>query len=529
MNPQVDLRQLAVRRDTPAPLHRRPRLVSRYLLPAVLIAGFLAVVAWAARDSFLPSRPVTVVPVLVRRGADAETAGTALFTAAGWVEPRPTPTFVTARAEGIVERLLVVEGQVVAAGEPVAELVCIDAQLSLAAAKEDLALEKAEVEHGLATLAAARANLANPATLEAALAEAEAELAKAETDLANLPFEIQAADAQERFARQQWEGAKDAGDAVAKRNRQRYQSELDMATAEIDRLKAREPKLKDLISALSNKRDAVKKQLDLKTDLERDVAQAKAHADRDSARLAKAKVEVEKAELFLERMTVRAPIAGRVLELIARPGSRVMGLDPASENESSTIVSLYDPASLQVRADVRLEDLPRLTLGQEVQEARIETAALAAPIKGKVLAQTSRADIQKNTLQVKVAIESPPPVLKPEMLVQVTFLSVPRAKAGPARTRERLWIPQQLVDSTEGGSHVWLADQAAGLARRRAVKLGQRGPSGQVEVVEGLSPADKLIAGGREGLRDGDRITITGEDRSLGVAAEPAAREVETP
>jgi hypothetical protein len=27
-----------------------------------------------------------------------------------------------------------------------------------------------------------------------------------------------------------------------------------------------------------------------------------------------------------------------------------------------------------------------------------------------------------------------------------------------------------------------------------------------------------LISGGREGLSDGDRITITGEDQSLGVA-----------
>jgi hypothetical protein len=36
-----------------------------------------------------------------------------------------------------------------------------------------------------------------------------------------------------------------------------------------------------------------------------------------------------------------------------------------------------------------------------------------------------------------------------------------------------------------------------------------------VGVVEGLSPADKLIAGGREGLRDGQRITVTGEDADL--------------
>jgi hypothetical protein len=33
-----------------------------------------------------------------------------------------------------------------------------------------------------------------------------------------------------------------------------------------------------------------------------------------------------------------------------------------------------------------------------------------------------------------------------------------------------------------------------------------------VEVVEGLNAADRLIAGGREGLRDAQRITVTGEE-----------------
>ena len=73
-------------------------------------------------------------------------------------------------------------------------------------------------------------------------------------------------------------------------------------------------------------------------------------------------------------------------------------------------------------------------------------------------------------------------------------------------------MPRQLVESGEARRTVWVADQAAGVARRRAVKLG--GTAGElVEVVEGLTPADKLIAGGREGLRDGERITVVGEER----------------
>jgi multidrug efflux pump subunit AcrA (membrane-fusion protein) len=141
-------------------------------------------------------------------------------------------------------------------------------------------------------------------------------------------------------------------------------------------------------------------------------------------------------------------------------------------------------------------------------------------VEGEVLFATSIADIQKNTLQVKVALKDPPPVLKPDMLVQVTFLAPARPDAEPAATETlRVVIPRQLVESGDGGSRVWIADQAAGVARSRAIKLGRLMSADLVEVDDGLNATDKLIAGGREGLSDGQRIKVTGEDAALGTAA----------
>ncbi|TMQ33786.1 MAG: hemolysin D, partial [Planctomycetota bacterium] len=76
MNPDLDLRQLAVRRENArsTALRRPRRIISRYILPAAVVLGFLAIVGWAARDSFLPSRPVTVVPVFTTR-ATVQQAG----------------------------------------------------------------------------------------------------------------------------------------------------------------------------------------------------------------------------------------------------------------------------------------------------------------------------------------------------------------------------------------------------------------------------------------------------------------------
>src|SRR5260221_7856696 len=114
MSTSVDLRQLAIQRE-PETARTRPRqgrshFVTRYLLPGLVLLGFTCLLLWALRATLLPAHPVTVVPVLTSR-SEGSLPGAPLFQAAGWVEPRPTPSVVNALAEGVVEQLLVGEGQ----------------------------------------------------------------------------------------------------------------------------------------------------------------------------------------------------------------------------------------------------------------------------------------------------------------------------------------------------------------------------------------------------------------------------------
>ncbi len=521
----VDLRQLAVRREVapepPRVAARRRHLVTRYLLPAAVLLGFLAVLGWATRDSLLPAREVTVVPVLATRAEVQQESGTPLFQAAGWIEPRPTPVLATALAEGVIQELLVVEGQEVKAGEPVARLVDADARLALKATEADVRLREAELASMHAALGAARVNVSQPVQLQAVLAEAEAMLAKTETDLTNVPFQVRAAEARLRLARRDFE-SKSRGHAtgsVPEISYRQAESERDTATAAVEELKAREGRLKREVEALTRKRDVLRQRLELKTEETRQAAEAEAGVKAAEARLQQARIARESAQLRLERMVVRSPLSGRVLALIGRPGMRVMGLTPGSLHDASTVVSLYDPASLQVRADVRLEDVPRVQPGQPV---RIVTpAAPGGPLEGEVLFATSLADIQKNTLQVKVAIKAPPPTLKPDMLVQATFLASSQPGKKPAGSEPLSFlVPRALVETGEGTSYVWVADQAAAVARRRSVRLGLSGGQDLVAVVDGLTAADKLIAGGRAGLRDGQRIKVIGEDASFGLSGQ---------
>src|SRR3990172_12665530 len=176
---------------------------------------------------------------------------------------------------------------------------------------------------------------------------------------------------------------------------------------------------------------------------------------------------------------------------------------------------------LKVRVDVRFEDIPKVSLGQPVE---INNPALGSPLAGQVLFVSSEANIQKNTLQVKVAIDAPPVVFKPEMLVDVTFLA-PKPPESVAEVSEELhlYVPQQVVQRDESGACVWLADQSTGLARKAAVTTGTVGNGGLIEVTGGLSIASRIIARGHDGLADGDRIRVVSEEVDFAANNAPAA------
>ncbi len=522
MNPNVDLSRLAVHRavrpsgqPTSVALAPPRRIWSRYVLPLSLVLGLISVLAWAARDSFLPAAAVTVRPVYFTQST-IEATDAPLFKTAGWVEPSPAATQVSAQVDGFVEQLPVVQGQAVKRGQVVAKLIDIDARLALRESEVDRQLRAAELRSAEATAEAARITLKNPVHLEAALAEADALLARVQNELAVLPVQLQGAEAKQLIARQEHDGKREAGEAVSGRSLQRAKSELDAAQAVLDELTKKRPRLENEEQSLARRREALKKQLELRTDETRKAAEAEAQVAVFNAKLDQAEIAYERATTHLNRMQIKSPSDGVVMAVVAKLGKRVMGKAENSEHDGSTIVTLYDPDSLQIRADVRLEDVPRVQLDQKVL---VQTPSATEPIAAQVIAITSQADIQKNTLEVKVKLVDPPRTVKPEMLVQVTFLAPPSPVNTDAKpsTRMRVFVPKSFIQTGEPGSTVWIADTSAKVAKRKSVTVGttvlkNTGSQQNMVEVEGLSPSDKLIVGGREGLADGQRIRVTGTD-----------------
>ncbi len=516
-NAPLDLSQLALDRtphsETTRVKPRRMPWLSRYVLPIGMLLGFITLLGVATGRRLLPSPSVTVVPVIVKR-SEVHQAGTTLFQSPGWIEPRPTAISVAALTPGVIDELLVVEGQQVAMGEAIARLISIDAELIVAQAKNLLAIREGELNRVAAELEAAHIRVENPVHLQVNLADAQSNLAKAQTELAKLPFLLTAAEANVQYTLSSMEGKHSAGEAISGRVVAQAESEHARAHAELQELRSRKPNLQREVDALTDKVRAIDKQIDLLVEETRQVEEAKAKLQSAVAMRDEAKLQVRQAELALARNVVRAPMNGRVLRLIAFEGTRVMGLESTAGQSSSTVIEMYDPNRLQVRADVRLEDVPMVTLGQPVE---IETASSKGVIQGRVLQMTSSANIQKNTLEVKVELIDPPPTVSPEMLVTATFRAPLVENRSPQSTAtERMLVPRQLLQSDDSGTFVWIVD-ANDVAQRSSVEVGNTTADGLIEIKSGLRATDKMIVSGVDGLKHGGAVKVNGDDQTLGM------------
>lgn len=506
MATSVNLQELLIERTQREPVVRRRNAFSRAFVPGLLLCGFIGVLGWSFRDSLRPATPITVVAVIATR-SEIVAADKPLFRAAGWIEPRPQPSVVSALIEGIVDEMLVVEGQPIEAGQTVARLIRRDAEIALRRAEATVNLREAEVKAARAAMTAAESLFKEPVSLLAGLADSDAAVAKVETELARLPALKRGAEAKRDFSEREVAGKTQATASVPVIAIQRAKSDLEAAVALLDEYHQQVKSLENERRALEKRREILQRQLELKVDETRRLAETQAQLQIAESQLEQSKADRDSARLSLERTEVRAKSSGKVLALVARPGSRLMGIDRAATIDASTVFTMYDPKLLQVRADVRLEDVPRILIGQSVQ---IETPAYPQILTGQVLMATSMADIQKNTLQLKLTIDDPPEVLKPDMLVQVTFLASAKETPQGNVPSLKLFAPKELVQGSGEESTVWLIDQTTETANLRRVTTGATTSEGLVEITTGLNVGDRLIVKGRDSLAKGQRVKIVG-------------------
>ncbi len=470
--------------DAEAPEIPRPpsRWKTRILVPAIIITGTLGLLAYSARGTFQGVTEVHVIPVITDAAAGGGLSGAA------------ETSVVASRIQSAPTMLVQAPGWI----EPAPYSTVVPA-LAEGIVRELLVLEGDRLEVGqvIARLVDTDSRLALESA-EAQLAGLRAAQLKAEADIR--AAEARLADVEDQLARTRKLAA--TGGAP----------ESQLAGLQFRQTAAQE-----------------------------EIAAAKAVLLGAQASVHTQEVACTEARLNLERMDIVSPIPGVVMARFVEPGSRVSmnsrkGSSAASESMGGAIVRLYDPQNLQVRVDVPLAECAKVQVGSP---AEVVTEAMPDKVfRGAVTRIGHEANIQRNTVQVKVAIEDPVETLKPEMLARVRFYTRPTS-AGAVRSSEdsiaagisshspqangfqsqsglRLLIPDRVVlDRSGNAGRVWVVGHdtrnQTDVASERKVQLETSNRAGLLAVNDGLRPGDRIIFNPPDSIREGTRVRVVGE------------------
>ncbi|QCO67180.1 efflux RND transporter periplasmic adaptor subunit [Luteimonas yindakuii] len=210
-----------------------------------------------------------------------------------------------------------------------------------------------------------------------------------------------------------------------------------------------------------------------------------ASLDTQSSLRATARARVDEIRANLGDRLIRAPFAGVVGIRRVSPGALVQ---PGTE-----IVTLDDISSVYVDFTVPEAQLANLAVGQTLLGTSI--AYPDRTFQGRVDTIDARIDPATRAVTVRGDFPNPDRVLKPGMLVQVDL---------QRPSRQALVVPEIAVIQVGRDTFVYRVLDGD-VVEQAPIRVGSR-VSGLAEVVEGLSPGDRIVVDGTGKLRAGMRI-----------------------
>jgi RND family efflux transporter MFP subunit len=121
------------------------------------------------------------------------------------------------------------------------------------------------------------------------------------------------------------------------------------------------------------------------------------------------------------------------------------------------------------------------------------------PIDGKVTVVSPALDPNSTTVEVWFEAKNPKHQLKPGTSVQLSLTA--------QTVKDALVVPANAVITTPEGATTVMIAGSDGRAHQKAVKLGIRNGD-DVQILDGLTDSDKVVASGAYGLPDKTKIKI---------------------
>ncbi len=215
-------------------------------------------------------------------------------------------------------------------------------------------------------------------------------------------------------------------------------------------------------------------------------ASSLARMEETRAQLETARAQLQIAEIELERMRVRAPFDGIPGARLVAPGERV--------EDDTGLVAISAVDRLQLLFTVPETAVALARMGGEIQ-ARV-AAFPGESFAGTVFFVSPTIDPASRRLVLKAWIQNPDHRLKPGMFANVDVEVSKRHGA--------LLVPEASMVYDRNGIYVWRVVEGDRV-EKVPVHIGLR-QAGRVEIVEGLSPGDRVVSAGTNKVMAGERV-----------------------
>lgn len=210
------------------------------------------------------------------------------------------------------------------------------------------------------------------------------------------------------------------------------------------------------------------------------MAQAKAALEQSEAAESQAQRKLDllglKRDEFGQKVVVRAPIAGKVLEITVAPGEY-------RNDTNASLMTIADLSTVWVSSDVPESQIRFIRPGE-----RLDLELTAFPgqtFHARVTRIADTVDPQTRTIKVRAEIDNSRGLLRPEMYGSVRHVE---------STREMPVVPAGAVVQSEGQNLVY-KETAPGRFQTVPVELGSK-VGDRIAVTSGLSKGDRIVTDG---------------------------------
>jgi RND family efflux transporter MFP subunit len=201
-----------------------------------------------------------------------------------------------------------------------------------------------------------------------------------------------------------------------------------------------------------------------------------------------AKYSYENAKLNLEKMKIKAPFAGVIVNLPHYTSSVQIA-------SGTSVVSIMNYSKMVMEINLPESAINEVKTGQDVFITHYTLPN--DTIRATVSELSPAISAETRTFKGKLLIDNDKMKLRPGMFVKADIVV--------KKAENAIVIPKEIVMSNRNRKYVYVAEK--GFAKTRDIRTGIE-DNDNIEVLHGLKPEEQLIIRGYETLRDNSKIKI---------------------